>query len=131
MIYTLFPSLVAMILAVNLIINSGLLNFIISKLFFLTYISIPKEVIPLIFIRPISSSASLSYLNTILGRINIDGSIGILACLIYCSMDTTFYIISLYFGSVGIKKTKYCLKVCLFSNLVGIISSILIVKLFL
>ena len=67
-------------------------------------------------------------------RINIfeiygpDSFTGFLASIIQGSTDTTFYILSLYFGSIGIKKTKYALKAGLLADLIGIITSIIIVK---
>lgn len=126
MILNLFPNFIAMILAVNLFTNSGVLDFILSpiKLFKI------GEVIPLALIRPISSSASLAYLNSIFTKYGPDSFIGLLGSVMQGCTDTTLYIISVYFGSIGIKKIKYSMFAALFADLVGIIASITIVNIF-
>lgn len=120
MIFKLFPCLLAMILGINIFLESN----IFSILEFLTFI--PKEVIPMIIMRPISGTSSLAILTNIYASLGPDGYIGYLASFIQGSTDTTFYVITLYFGSVGIKKIKYALWVGLLSDLVGIIVSIIL-----
>lgn len=129
MVISLFPTFLAMILGINIIINSGLIPAIlnITKPVF-EIIKVPLEIIPLAFMRPISGSTSLALLNNIFENIGPDSLVGRIGSIIQGSTDTTFYVISLYFGSVGIKKIKYALWVGLFADLIGIISSIIIVK---
>lgn len=124
MITTLFPTYLAMIFGINIIINSGFLDFVFS--IFSSIFKIPSEILPLAFIRPISGSASLAILNNIFTKYGPDSFIGILSSVMQGSTDTTFYIITLYFGSVGIKKIRHSLWVGLFADLIGIISSIII-----
>lgn len=126
MILNLFPNFIAMILAVNLFTNSGVLDFILSPIKLLKI----GEVIPLAIIRPISSSASLAYLNSIFTKYGPDSFIGLLGSVMQGCTDTTLYIISLYFGSIGIKKIKYSMFAALFADLVGIVASITIVNIF-
>ena len=130
MISNIFPTFLAMIFAVNIFTNSGILNFflnIFKPLFDL--IHIPIEILPLGLIRPISSSASLAYLNTIFSKYGPDSFIGTLGSVMQGCTDTTLYVVSLYLGSVGIKKIRYTLIPCFFADLIGIIGSIIIVKL--
>lgn len=131
MIYNLFPTYIAMILAVNLFINSGFLEYVLT---FIRHILnnelIPVDIIPLALVRPISGSASLAYLNNIYSTSGPDSFIGILGSVIQGCTDTTFYVITLYFGSIGIKKTRYALGAALFADLIGIIASIIVVNLF-
>lgn len=130
MIKNLFPTFIAMIFAINLFINSGFLDYILNFLKPLfNIIKIPIEIIPIAIVRPISSSASLAYLNNIFKINGPDSFIGILSSVMQGCTDTTFYIITLYFGSVGIKKIKYSLFVCLCADLIGIIMSIIVVNL--
>lgn len=126
MILNLFPNFIAMILAVNLFTNSGVLDFILSPIKLLKI----GEVIPLALIRPISSSASLAYLNSIFTKYGPDSFMGLLGSVMQGCTDTTLYIISLYFGSIGIKKIKYSMFAALFADLVGIIASIIVVNIF-
>lgn len=130
MIESLFPTFIAMILAINLFIDSGVLNSFINLLKpILNIINIPFSIIPLALIRPISGSASLAYLNNIFENFGPDSFTGILSSVIQSSTDTTLYILTLYFGSIGIKKIRYSLFAGLFADLIGIITSIVIVNL--
>ena len=129
MIINLFPTFLAMILGINIIINSGLIPSILNivKPVF-EYVKIPLEIIPMAIMRPISGSSSLAILNNIFANIGPDSLAGRIGSIVQGSTDTTFYVISLYFGSVGIKKIKYALWAGLFADLLGILSSIIIVK---
>ena len=130
MIFSLFPTFIAMILAINLFINSGFLEYILS--FFkgiFELIKVPVEILPLAIVRPISGSAALAYLNYIFTSYGPDSFIGLLSSVIQGCTDTTLYIITLYFGSVGIKKIRYSLIAGLCADLIGIIASIVIVNL--
>lgn len=130
MILNLFPTFIAMILAVNLFINSGFLPFILEYLRPLfNLLKIPVEILPLAIIRPISGSASLAYLNNIYSVHGPDSFLGLLGSVMQGSTDTTLYVISLYFGSIGIKKIRYSLLAGLFADLIGIVSSIIVVNL--
>ncbi len=129
MIKSLFPTFIAMILAINVFTNSGFLEFFLS--FFkpiFNMIKIPIEILPLAIIRPISGSASLAYLNKIFSVYGPDSFIGTLGSVMQGCTDTTLYIISLYFGSIGIKKIRYSLFVGLCADIIGIIASIIIVN---
>lgn len=131
MIKTLFPTFIAMILGINLFINSGFLDFFLSlfKPLF-NMINVPVEILPLAIVRPISGSASLAYLNNIFTQYGPDSFIGLLSSVLQGCTDTTFYVITLYFGSIGIKKIRYSLMAGLCADLIGIIASIVIVNLF-
>lgn len=127
MIKSLFPTFLGMFLGVNLLINSGFLTYVLSFLNpVLNAFKIPLEVLPLAIIRPISGSASLAILNNIFTKYGPDSFVGIMSSIMQGSTDTTFYIITLYFGSVGIKKIRYSLWVGLFADLVGIVTSIVL-----
>ena len=127
MILTMFPCLLAMIFGVNLFVNSGIVNTIFDFLKpVFQFIKIPSEVFPMMILRPISGSASLAFLNTILTNYGADSLIGKMCAIIQGSTDTTFYVLTLYFGSIGIKKIKYALYAGLFADLVGIFSAIII-----
>ena len=108
MIINLFPTFIAMILAINLFIDSGFLKFLLSFLEnIVSFDRIPIEILPLAIVRPISGSASLAYLNSIFTTYGPDSFIGLLGSVIQGCTDTTLYVISLYFGCIGIKKIRY------------------------
>lgn len=131
MIISMFPSILAMILGINLFINSNFLNYMFEILNpIISLIKIPVEVLPLAIMRPISGSSALALLNNILESYGPDGFIGVLASVIQGSTDTTFYVLTLYFGSIGIKKIKYAMWAGLISDLIGIVTAFIIVSLF-
>ena len=127
----LFPTIFAMIIAITMITDSGIINYIcnlIKPLFI--KIAFPTEVIPLAILRPISGSSSLVVLNDILTLYGTDTLIGRLASVMQGSTDTTIYIISMYFTSVGIKKIRYSLIVGLLADLLSVIISFIMVNIF-
>ena len=125
----LFPTMLGMILGVNIFVKSGVLNLILDILTpLLNIIKIPIEIITLAILRPISGSSGIALLQTIIEKYGPNNIISKMASVIQGSTDTTLYIISLYFGSIGIKKTKYALKAGLIADLIGIISAIIISK---
>lgn len=129
MIFSLFPSLLAMILGINIFLKSNLLNTLLNFIQpILILIKIPAQILPMALIRPISGSSSLAFLNNIFMEYGPDSFLGRLASVVQGSTDTTFYVITLYFGCIGIKKIRYALWAGLCADLIGIISSILIVK---
>lgn len=129
---SLFPYILGMILATNMLLKSGLLDAMLELLApIFNFFHFPKELFPLAFIRSISGSASISTLNMILSTYGADSFIGKVASTMQGSTDTTIYIITLYFGSIGIKKTRHALKAGLFADLISIIASVIMVKLLL
>lgn len=126
MILSLFPCLLGMILSVNIFINSGIINYIFG---FVKISILPIDVIPLALLRPLSSSSSLAILSNILNTHGPDSYIGTLASVMQGSTDTTIYILTLYFGSVGIKKIRYALWNGLLADLVAFIMALLVVSL--
>lgn len=131
MILSIFPSMLAMIFGINILLESGFIDFIFKSLgSFFTYIKVPIDVLPMAIMRPISGSSSLAILNNILKHAGPDSLTGKMASIIQGSTDTTFYVLTLYFGSVGIKKIRYALKVGLIADLIGILSAIILSKIF-
>lgn len=128
LVFTMFPCLLGMIFGINIFLKSGILDSIFSLLSpVFTYLKVPMEVFPMMILRPISGSSSLAILNNLLGTYGPDSFIGRLSSVIQGSTDTTFYILTLYFGSIGIKKIRYSLFAGLAADVIGIISAIIIV----
>ncbi len=132
MAFKIFPNLVAMFLGINMLINSNILDIIKNILSpLLTLVEVPFEIVPMALLRPISGTSSLAILNNIMKTLGVDSLASTIGSVIQGSTDTTFYVLTLYFGSVGIKKIRYSLYAGLFADLMGIISAIVIVKLIL
>jgi spore maturation protein B len=124
---TVFPYILAVLCAIGIFRNSGMMDFLI-KVFkpFCEAIGFPSEVLPLSFIKIISGSGANAVLADTLIAYHPDSFIGRLACVIAGSNETTIYIIALYFGCVNIKKTKYALPVALSCDILGIFTAFLI-----
>ncbi len=125
-----FPTMFTMVIAVDVLVKSNILGAFISLLEpIFHYFSFPTEVLPLAIMRPISGSSSLILMNELLAIHGPDSYIGRIASVIQGSTDTTIYIISLYFSTVGIKKIKYALLVGLLADLCAIILSVIVINL--
>jgi spore maturation protein B len=128
--FSIIPYLVGMLVAISIFRASGALEFLMNIMKpALDLLNIPAEIVPLAFIRPISGTAALGLTSDIIATYGPDSFIGMLAATMQGSTDTTLYVLTVYFGAVGIKKMGDALKVGLLADLVGIIASILIVTL--
>lgn len=131
MVFTMFPCLLGMIFGINLFLKSDILNYVFTLLKpAFASLNIPTEIFPMMLLRPISGSSSLAILNNLFVTYGPDSLIGRLGSVIQGSTDTTFYILTLYFGSIGIKKIRYSLWAGLAADVIGIVSAILIVNCF-
>lgn len=125
----LFPTLLAIFLAINMLRNSGVIDFIINILKpILLFFNIPIEIMPLALLRPISGTASMAVATDIIKNSGVDSPIGLIAATIMGSTETVFYTIALYTSSINVKKTCFTLVAALIANFVGIVSSVLIFK---
>ncbi len=131
MVLTMFPCLLGMIFGINIFLKSDVLNYVFTFLKPLfSRLNVPIEIFPMMILRPISGSSSLAILNNLFAHYGPDSFIGRLASVIQGSTDTTFYILTLYFGSIGIKKIRYSLWAGLAADVIGIVSAVVIVNLF-
>ena len=129
--FQVFPCLLGMIFGINLLLRSNLISDIFgffSPLF--TLFRVPKEILPLALIRPISGNASFAMMIDIFKTYGVDSYLGRIAAVMQGATDTTIYVISLYFGSIGIKTIRYALKAGLFADFITLVVSILLVSIF-
>lgn len=128
--FSIIPYLVGMLVAISVFRASGALEFLMNFMKpALEILHIPAEIVPLAFIRPISGTAALGLTSDIIATYGPDSFIGMLAATMQGSTDTTLYVLTVYFGAVGIRKMGDALKVGLLADLVGIIAAIVIVTL--
>ena len=126
-----FPYLLAIFVAVKGFQASGAFDF--SRDLFrgiLLYFNIPLEVISTAIIKPLSGSASIGVFTDIVKTTGPDSLASRMAAVIMGSAETTFYILAVYLGAVGIKKTRYLVPVCVLADAVGILIAISVVKIF-
>ncbi|WNS74086.1 spore maturation protein [Bacillus sp. DTU_2020_1000418_1_SI_GHA_SEK_038] len=127
---SIIPFLVGMLVAISIFRASGALEYFVELIRpALEAIGVPPEIFPLAIIRPISGSAALGMTSDLIATYGPDSFIGRLASVLQGSTDTTFYVLTVYFGAVGIKKMGDALKVGLLADLVGIIAAIIVVTL--
>ncbi len=119
-----FPSIFAMIISVTVLVKSNIIMDL-TKLINLKFI--PKEILPVAILRPISSSSSLMLLNSVMSRYGVDSLVAKIASVISGSTDTTIYIIGMYYSSVKIKKIKHSLIIGLLADMACVIISIIVV----
>lgn len=125
----LIPFLVGMLIAIQVFRASGAVDAIIQLIQpILSIFNIPAEIAPLALMRPISGTGALAITTDLIATHGPDSFIGRLASTMQGSTDTTLYILTVYFGAVGIKKMGDALKVGLLADLVGIVASIIIVS---
>ncbi len=128
MIIGMFPSMLAMFFGINLLLDSGFITKVFS---IFSFKFIPVDIFPMAILRPISGSSTLAILNNIFEISGPDSLAGRIASIIQGSTDTTIYVLTLYFGSIGIKKMRYALPVGLISDLISIVTGIILVNIFL
>lgn len=126
------PALVGLLTAVSMLKASGALDVLTFSLSPISRaLMIPKEVMPLVLIRPISGSGALAVLDGILKAHGPDSFIGRVASVMQGTTETTFYVITMYYGAVGIKATKHTLPSALFADVVAFAAAGIAVRLFL
>ena len=120
------PYLVAILAAIGMSRASGMMESLVDFLSpFTTPLGMPPEVLPTALMRPLSGSGSLGLASEVITAAP-NSYAADLASTVYGSTDTTFYVIALYFGSVGIKKIRHAVLVGLAADLTGVVAAILI-----
>ncbi|MEY2192324.1 spore maturation protein [Neobacillus sp. BF23-41] len=129
--FSIIPFLVGMLVAISIFRASGALDALMNWIRpMMKSIGVPAEIVPLLIIRPISGNAALGMTSDLIGVYGPDSFIGRLASVLQGSTDTTFYVLTVYFGAVGIKKMGDALKVGLLADVVGIIAAIVVISMF-
>lgn len=124
----LIPHLIAMMVAVQVFRASGAMEYLIQFVQpVLSFLHIPADVAPMGILRPISGVGSLALMTDIFKQYGPDSWMGQLASTMQAASDTTLYIITVYFGSVGIRNIRYSLKVGLLADFISVLASVLAV----
>lgn len=126
---SIIPYLVAMMVAIGMLRASGffgLMNQLLAPI--MAAIGMPPEVLPLALIRPFSGSASTGVMAELIHQYGGDSLIAKTAATMMGSTETTFYVIAVYFGAVGIRRTRHAIPAGLLADLAGVIASVFICR---
>lgn len=127
--YSLAPTLVGLIVAVNMLKASGASDLLCNAISPLAEsLGFPKEIVPMILLRPISGGGSTALLTGIYKDFGTDSFAGTVASVLAGSTETTFYAIAVYFGSVGIKKIRHTLFAALAADFTAAVMAVVTVK---
>lgn len=124
------PYLVAIIVGISMFRASGAMESIANLLSpILSKLAIPTDSVPIMITRSLSGSATLGLFSEIAHKFGPDAYITKLCAVMVGSSETTFYVLSVYFGSVGITKFRYAILVGLIADAIGIIAAIFVCSL--
>ena len=119
------PYLVGMLVAIAVFRDSGALQVLKNLLSpILLWIQFPPDLLPMVLIRPLTGSGSTAVLADLVKQFGPDNILSYTAATIYGSAETTFYVIAVYFGSVGVTKTRHAIPTGLCADLVGAVASV-------
>ncbi|WP_346873650.1 spore maturation protein [Clostridium sp. UBA5988] len=120
-----FPYLLAMLIAVNCFRASGAMDYVINLIKpAVNVVGIPPEIVPLIFIKPLSGSGAIGVFTDIVKSYGPDSFLGFLSSIIMGGTETIFYTITVYFGAVGIKKVRHSLWVALLVDFCAVLLAV-------
>ncbi len=124
------PYLVAILVAVGMLRGAGAIDILARGLDpILRSIGMPAEILPLAIMWPLSGSGSMGIVTELIKANGPDSFIARLAASAYGSTETTFYVLAVYFGSVGVKKARHAVVSGLFADIVSLISAVIICRL--
>ena len=128
------PYLVGMLVAISVVRNSGVLGMIVDGVnWVLAALGLRNDwtgALPTALMKPLSGSGSRAMMIDAMKTYGVDSFVGRLASIMQGAADTTFYIIALYFGSVGIRKTRYAISAGMTADVAGMIAAVFVAYLF-
>lgn len=121
------PYLVAIMVSISMFRASGAIEMLSSAMSgILVKLNLPPDVLPVILVRPLSGSAALGLFSDIATTAGAASYSTKLAAVMVGSSETTFYVLSVYFGSVGITKFRYALWVGIMADIIAAVMSIIV-----
>lgn len=128
------PYLVAILVAIGVFRASGAMNYLIDGIAWcINVVGLNSDfspALPVAFMKPLSGSGARGLMVDAMTTYGADSFVGRLSCMFQGATDTTLYIVAVYFGSVGIKKTRYAVTCGLIADFAGIVAAILLAYLF-
>lgn len=125
------PYLVTMWVAIALLRSSGALDLLLLAVRpVFSRLGVPVEVLPLVVMRPLSGSGSISIVSELMQAHGPDSPVGLLASIMLGSTETTFYVVTVYLGAVGVRKARHGLTAALIGDVAGFIGAVAAWRLF-
>ena len=126
-----FPYLLTIFVAIKGFQASGAFDLVRDAFYSLFAVAeVPIEAVSMALIKPLSGSASTALFADIVKTTGAESMASLMSAVIMGSAETTFYVLAVYLGAVGIKKTGFLVPVCLVSDFIGIIVAVTIVRWF-
>ena len=123
------PFLVTMLVAIGMFKGAGGIDLLARALSpILTPLHFPTDLLPIALMRPLSGGATLALFTDVVHRLGPENIVSLMAATIYGSTETTFYVAAVYFGSVGIKRTRHALPAGLLADFTGVVASVIICR---
>lgn len=127
----LLPCLTAMLVAISVLRDSGALEWLTERLAPLfDRLGVDPRLLPLILLRPLSGSAAIAVLSDLFAQYGPDSTVGLAASVLLGASETILYTLALYFGSVGIRKTRFAVPLALIATLVSVVTGLWFSRLF-
>lgn len=124
------PYMVGMLVSIGVFRASGAMDYLVNFLNpILSFFNFPPEILPLALMRPLSGGGALGIASELIYTYGPDSFIGRLASTMQGSTDTTFYVLTVYFGSVGIKRYRYAVALGLIADFTTLVAAIFITNL--
>lgn len=123
------PYLVAILVAIGMFRASGAMELLASAIAPVTdAVGLPAETLPAALMRPLSGSGTLGVVTELMQTHGPDSFIGRLASTLYGSTETTFYVLAVYFGSVGVRRSRHAVAAGLLGDLAGVIAAVAVCR---
>ncbi len=128
---TILPCLAAMLIAISVFRESGAMDFVVRLLEPLCDpIGFDARLLPLVLLRPFSGSAAMAINSDIMLKYGADSKVGYLASILVGASETVFYTVALYFGAIGVKRTRFTIPVAMLATLVSVVTGVIFGNLF-
>lgn len=131
LLYNIAPTIMGLVFAVDLLRSSGAINVICNFVEpAADFLGFPKEIVPMVLLRPVSGSGSTALLTSLYQDCGPDSFAGQVASVLAGSSETTFYAVAMYFGSIKVKKIRHTLVAALIADFTAAVMSIITVRFF-
>jgi len=123
------PFLVAILVAIGMFRGAGAMDLLTTALApALNAVSFPPELFPLAVLRSLTGSGSLAMMTDIVKTSGADSLLAKTAATMYGSTETTFYVLAVYFGAVGVRRTRHAVPAALIADLVAVVAAVVVCR---